>query len=119
MVPGSRPPTRPTRSLTAAPAASGSPACCQQCAAFGTVFTVTALCTVHRLRHTCGTEIVEERYPFDVVQKTLGHADPRSTQVFADMSDLQLRHEFERHRRSESTPLRMVEKLFFESLRSR
>jgi site-specific recombinase XerD len=43
--------------------------------------------------------MVEERYPLHVVQKALGHVDPRSTQVYADLSDLQLRHELERHRR--------------------
>jgi integrase len=55
--------------------------------------------TLHQLRHTRGTEMVEERYPLHVVQKALGHVDPRSTQVYADLSDLQLRHELERHRR--------------------
>jgi site-specific recombinase XerD len=48
---------------------------------------------------TRGTEMVEERYPLHVVQKALGHVDPRSTQVYADLRDLQLRHELERHRR--------------------
>jgi len=55
--------------------------------------------TLHQLRHTRGTEMVEERYPLHVVQKALGHVDPRSTQVYADLSDMQLRHELERHRR--------------------
>ena len=55
--------------------------------------------TLHQLRHTRGTEMVEERYPLHVVQKALGHVDPRLTQVYADLSDLQLRHELERHRR--------------------
>ncbi len=53
----------------------------------------------HLVRHTRGTEMVEERSPLHVVQKALGHVDPRSTQVYADLSDLQLRHELERYRR--------------------
>jgi site-specific recombinase XerD len=48
---------------------------------------------------TCGTERVEERYPLHVVQQALGHVDPRSTPLYADLSDMQLRHELERHRR--------------------
>jgi integrase len=35
--------------------------------------------TVHQVRHTCGTEMIAQRYPLHVVQKTLGHLDPRST----------------------------------------
>jgi len=50
---------------------------------------------LHQLRHTRGTGIVEERYPLYVVQKALGHVDPCSTQVYADLSDMQLRYELE------------------------
>jgi len=35
--------------------------------------------TLHQLRHTRGTEMIEQRSPLHVVQKTLGHLDPRST----------------------------------------
>ncbi len=56
--------------------------------------------TLHQLRHTRGTDMVEERYPLHVVQQALGHLDPRSTQVYADLSDVQLRYELERHRRA-------------------
>ncbi len=56
--------------------------------------------TLHQLRHTRGTDMVEDRYPLHVVQQALGHLDPRSTQVYADLSDVQLRHELERHRRA-------------------
>jgi site-specific recombinase XerD len=32
-------------------------------------------------------------------RKVLGHVNPRSTQVYADLSDTQLRHKLESHRR--------------------
>jgi site-specific recombinase XerD len=34
-----------------------------------------------------------------VMQKTLGHVDPRSTQVYVERAENQLRHELESHRR--------------------
>jgi site-specific recombinase XerD len=43
--------------------------------------------------------MVEERSPVPVVQQALGHVDPRSTPLYADLNDLQLRHTLERHRR--------------------
>jgi site-specific recombinase XerD len=43
--------------------------------------------------------MVAERSPLHMVQHALGHVDPRSTQVYADLRDLQLRYELERHRR--------------------
>jgi hypothetical protein len=43
--------------------------------------------------------MIAQRYPLHVVQQARGHVDPRSTQVDADLSDMQLRHELERHRR--------------------
>jgi integrase/recombinase XerD len=55
--------------------------------------------TLHQLRHTRGTEMIEQRYPLHVVQKTLGHLDPRSTQVYVELAEDQLRHELESHRR--------------------
>ena len=51
------------------------------------------------VRHTRGTELVEQRSPLQVVHKALGHADPRSTPVYADLIDPQRRHELESHRR--------------------
>ncbi len=45
--------------------------------------------------HTRGTELVDERYPLHVVQQALGHVDPRWPPVYADLRDLQLRHELE------------------------
>ena len=58
----------------------------------------------HRAAHadgsrTCGTGMVEERYPLHIVQKTLGHLDPRSTQVHVERAEDQLWHELESHRR--------------------
>lgn len=44
--------------------------------------------------------MIEDHYPLHVVQQAVGHVDPRSTPVYADLSDLHLRHEVERHRRS-------------------
>ncbi len=55
--------------------------------------------TVHQLRHTRGTEMIEQRSPLHVVQQALDHVEPRLTAVYADLSDLQLRHELESHRR--------------------
>jgi site-specific recombinase XerD len=43
--------------------------------------------------------MIEQRYPLHVVQKTLGHLDPRSTQVYVELAEDQLRHELESHRR--------------------
>jgi site-specific recombinase XerD len=34
---------------------------------------------LHQVCHTWETEMVEERSPLHVVQKALGHLDPRST----------------------------------------
>ena len=60
----------------------------------------TSRAGVQQVRHTRGTEMIAQRSPLQVVQQALGHVDPRSTHVYADLSDLQLRHEVERHRRS-------------------
>jgi site-specific recombinase XerD len=51
------------------------------------------------VRYTRGTELIAQRSPLHVVQQALGHGDPRSTQVYADLSDVQLRHELKSHRR--------------------
>jgi len=47
--------------------------------------------TIHQLRHTRGTELVEQRQPIEIVQRVLGHRDIRSTQGYADLSDEQVR----------------------------
>ncbi len=59
---------------------------------------------VHRTAHadgsrTCGTDMVEERYPLHVVQKTLGHLDARATPQYVELAEDQLWHELESHRR--------------------
>ncbi len=43
--------------------------------------------------------MVAQCYPLQVVQQALGHVEPRSTPLYAAMSDLQFRHELERHQR--------------------
>jgi site-specific recombinase XerD len=52
-----------------------------------------------QVRHTRRTEMIEQRSPLHVVQQALGHVDPRSTPLYAAMSDLQFRHDVERHQR--------------------
>lgn len=47
--------------------------------------------TLHQLRHTRGTELVEEGKPLEIVQRVLGHRDIRSTQGYADLSEAQVR----------------------------
>ena len=42
-------------------------------------------CTIHQLRHTRGSELVEQGYTLDLVQSILDHRDPRSTQVYAEL----------------------------------
>lgn len=36
--------------------------------------------TIHQLRHTRATELIEQGYRMEIVQRVLGHRDPRSTQ---------------------------------------
>ncbi len=54
-----------------------------------------ALYTVHQLRHTRGTELTESGQRLDSVQRVLGHKDPRSTQLYADMAEYQVRQALE------------------------
>ena len=54
------------------------------------------LYTVHQLRHTRDTELTEHGQRLDFVQRVLGHKDPRSTQVYADMAEYQVRQALER-----------------------
>ena len=39
--------------------------------------------SLHWLRHTCGTRALERNVPLEVVQRQLGHADPRTTMRYA------------------------------------
>ncbi len=54
------------------------------------------LYTVHQLQHTRGTELTENGQRLDRVQRVLGHKDPRSTQLYADMAEYQVRQALER-----------------------
>lgn len=47
--------------------------------------------TIHQLRHTRGSELVEQGHSLDVVQHVLGHRDPRSTQIYAELHADQVR----------------------------
>jgi integrase/recombinase XerD len=64
----------------------------QRCAKAGLVEADGALrYTLHQLRHTRGTELIEEGKPLEIVQRVLGHRDIRSTQGYADLSEAQVR----------------------------
>jgi len=52
----------------------------------------TSLYTIHQLRHTRGTELIEQGHRMEIVQRILGHRDPRSTQGYADISDILVRN---------------------------
>jgi len=41
--------------------------------------------TVHQLRHTRGTQMVQAGHALHIVQRALGHKDPRSTQIYAEV----------------------------------
>ncbi len=43
--------------------------------------------TVHQLRHTRGTQMVQDGHALHIVQRALGHTDPRSTQLYADVTE--------------------------------
>jgi integrase/recombinase XerD len=45
------------------------------------------LYTIHQLRHTRGTELIEAGVRMEIVQRILGHRDPRSTQGYVEISD--------------------------------
>lgn len=47
--------------------------------------------TLHQLRHTRGTELLEEGKSIEVVQRVLGHRDIRSTQGYAELNEAQVR----------------------------
>jgi site-specific recombinase XerD len=55
--------------------------------------------TLHQLRHTHATELLAEGVPERLVQRALGHTDPRSTQRYAQLDDAQLREALSRRRR--------------------
>lgn len=47
--------------------------------------------TLHQLRHTRATELVEQGMRLEIVQRVLGHRDPRSTQGYAELAEAQVR----------------------------
>jgi integrase len=53
--------------------------------------------TVHRLRHTLGTRLINAGVPEHVIQRLLGHASPAMTAIYAHMHDTTIRAEFERY----------------------
>src|SRR5450755_3684142 len=53
--------------------------------------------TVHRLRHTFGTRLINSGVPQHVIQRLLGHASPTMTAVYAHLHDSTIRAEFERY----------------------
>ncbi len=52
--------------------------------------------TLHQLRHTRGSELVQQGVGMEMVQRVLGHRDIRSTQGYADLEEVQLREVLER-----------------------
>jgi len=57
----------------------------------------TTTVTVHRLRHTFGTRLINSGVPQHVIQRLLGHASPGMTAVYAHLHDSTIRAEFERY----------------------
>jgi integrase/recombinase XerD len=47
--------------------------------------------TIHQLRHTRGSELVQQGQRLEIVQRVLGHCDIRSTQGYAELDDVQVR----------------------------
>lgn len=54
--------------------------------------------TLHQIRHTRGTELVEQGQRVEIVQRVLGHRDPRSTQGYAELHEQQVREALEQPR---------------------
>jgi site-specific recombinase XerD len=57
-----------------------------------------SLYTVHQLWHTRGTARTEHGQRLDSVQRALGHKDPRSTQLYADVTKDDVRRALETRR---------------------
>jgi site-specific recombinase XerD len=54
--------------------------------------------TVQQLRHTRGTQMVQDGHALHIVQRALGHKDPRSTQLYADVTEDDVRRALEMRR---------------------
>ena len=64
----------------------------QACAAVGLADAVgKPHYTLHQLRHTRATELVEQGQRIEIVQRVLGHRDPRSTQGYAELNEPHVR----------------------------
>jgi integrase len=53
--------------------------------------------TIHQLRHSLGTRLINAGVPQHVIQRLLTHASPEMTAVYAHMHDSTIRAEFERY----------------------
>jgi integrase len=53
--------------------------------------------TIHQLRHSLGTRLINSGVPQHVIQRLLTHASPEMTSVYAHMHDATIRAEFERY----------------------
>lgn len=53
--------------------------------------------TIHQLRHSLGTRLINSGVPQHVIQRLLTHASPEMTAVYAHMHDTTIRDEFERY----------------------
>jgi len=51
--------------------------------------------TIHQLRHTTATELLEQGHKLETVQHRLGHRDIRTTMGYAEVSDAAVRAELE------------------------
>jgi integrase len=53
--------------------------------------------TIHQLRHSLGTRLINSGVPQHVIQRLLTHASPEMTAVYAHLHDTTIRVEFERY----------------------
>jgi site-specific recombinase XerD len=51
--------------------------------------------TCHQFRHTFGRHLVEARVPVTTIQKLMGHARLRTTEVYLHISDKQVQADYE------------------------
>jgi len=51
--------------------------------------------TCHQFRHTFGRHLVEARVPVTTIQKLLGHAHLRTTEIYLHISDQQVQADYE------------------------
>lgn len=54
--------------------------------------------TLHQLRHTRGSELLAQGQPLEIVQRVLGHRDIRSTLLYVDLNEDQVRAALEQPR---------------------